>query len=56
MHKDIINILFSVFTGHINFTSGCYDHIHTQPFMQWPFFFVFKDSNKQLKNNTWNLW
>lgn len=40
MHKDVINILFSVFTGHINFTSGFYDHIHTHLCMQWPFFLL----------------
>lgn len=56
MHKDVINILFSVFTGHLNFTSGCCDHIRTQLLKQWAVFCAFKDSSLQVEVSIWNLW
>lgn len=55
MHKDVINIPFSVFTGHMNFTSGCCDHIRKQILVRVAFLCAFKDSSFQVVAS-WNFW
>lgn len=50
MHKDVINIPFSVFTGHMNFTSGCCDHIRTQILIGVALLCAFKDSSLKLRS------